>query len=361
MKLLSAGEQKRYRREALPWMTRPGNPTHMEPKGFDPEAAKRWVAKRAYSHGWTKSLFPYDDTYQYDASSQRPQVERIGKKYQWLALSELVCRLADNYWLSDKLGFGTRRYDSPVDIGFLRDIDPTVLTLDTAVSPITDSTVWTIIPELAAPDGDNDKLLQWPFLADPGSFFRHLIHHNDQEGRQWITLHLHQSVTTRHSVHWLLENSLRQQEFRIVYCVIVEQSSVQNLVAALCAEQRIDALDWEPPEVIDGGYLSEAYWRSTWPQAQWDNDRWPPYPSSKIAFPVCRYSWESHLDASLPEGARFLVPSPWLLHQLALLPDRTNPATYCDVNGKCQFMGSVIEPKGSSAVIDADTLSQLSC
>ena len=53
--------------------------------------------------------------------------ERIGKKYQWLALHELLARVADNY---PKLDYSWSdnvvKYEGPWD-PFIRDIDPTIL------------------------------------------------------------------------------------------------------------------------------------------------------------------------------------------------------------------------------------------
>lgn len=54
--------------------------------------------------------------------------ERIGKKYQWLALHELLARVADNYpKLEYSWGNNIVNYEGPWE-PFIRDIDPTVIT-----------------------------------------------------------------------------------------------------------------------------------------------------------------------------------------------------------------------------------------
>ena len=75
-----------------------------------------------------------------------------------------------------------------------------------------------------------------------------------------------------------------------------------------------------------------------------------------IAFPIHDYAWESHLDASLPDGANALLPSPWLASRLGLLPDRADASAYCDESGVQRFIGSRLEPDGSSALVDAEVL-----
>ncbi len=61
---------------------------------FDATFSKRWVTRRAYEYGWNTQLFPSDHS-QFEMSHRRPFVERIGKKYQWLALSQLLARLSE--------------------------------------------------------------------------------------------------------------------------------------------------------------------------------------------------------------------------------------------------------------------------
>jgi len=65
---------------------------------------------------------------------------------------------------------------------------------------------------------------------------------------------------------------------------------------------------------------------------------------------------QAGLDASLPEGARALIPSPWLVRALALKADRTDAATYRDAAGRAVFIGSRLAKDGSSALVDARLL-----
>ena len=101
---------------------------------FDVHWGRRWICKRAHEQGWTSERFGNFDnrTRGYDRSNHR--VERIGKKYQWLALYELLGRMADNLAF---LGSPWREDDNepPVYRGTggvgLRDIDPSLLTTQT--------------------------------------------------------------------------------------------------------------------------------------------------------------------------------------------------------------------------------------
>ena len=100
------------------------------PAQFSRKWAQRWVCKRAYEFGWTDERFSsFDGSSQVRFSRYRgnQEIERIGKKYQWLALHEVLARLSDNvHWVAhDYDDPGNKSYSGPWQIR-KRDIDPTV-------------------------------------------------------------------------------------------------------------------------------------------------------------------------------------------------------------------------------------------
>ncbi len=114
-------------REYYRWLS--GLPND-RPAAFSRKWAQRWVCKRAYELGWTKKLF-YDFERYYtrgrDLGPGSGAMERVGKKYQWIAFYELLARLSDNvHWID-------RGYDDIEDEHYYgpwqinkRDIDPTI-------------------------------------------------------------------------------------------------------------------------------------------------------------------------------------------------------------------------------------------
>ncbi|MES2660247.1 MAG: ATP-binding protein [Verrucomicrobiota bacterium] len=73
-------------------------------QAFDENLARRWVLQRVIEFGWTFEKFSeYEKRLSYgrqrvDIEAQKQ--ERIGKKYQWIALRELEALLADHFHLS---------------------------------------------------------------------------------------------------------------------------------------------------------------------------------------------------------------------------------------------------------------------
>jgi len=357
LKLLSTAEKRRFRREAAPQLgTGAKKKSSDDPASIDVTRARRWVAKRAYELGWTSQLFPNDSSRYRHHSRERPLVERIGKKYQWIALDELLCRLADNYWIGGRYGDNSKRYETPLDLGFERDIDPTVIPVsETVNSSQGKPPAWVLASDLVLDFVDEERLAAWPFLSDPGTAIPNLTNMRDESGSSWLTLYEHRAVTDEYAEKRGL-HGLRQQEFRFLMCVIVAKSDRQALVDFLGAKKRLDVMEWDPLELTDGPFLRESPWRDTWPQNQWCRDSWKTPKGMPISFPVCEYRWESHLDASLPEGACALIPSPWLTRVLGLTADKSDASIYKGSNGQVAFFGGKLPKGGSFAFIDANLL-----
>lgn len=134
MALLTPTQRKRYAAEASAWVMGSGSHEWIIPgkgKGaeFDAQKCKVWVANRALSFGWTSDRFP-GDRYLSGRSERGGRIERIGKKYQRIAMMELLARLADNFWMKPQWGSGAAVYDNPLDVEFTRDLEPSIMPAD---------------------------------------------------------------------------------------------------------------------------------------------------------------------------------------------------------------------------------------
>lgn len=98
-------------------------------KKFDLEFIQRWIFNRVLELGWSIERFGYFDSnmdrYTY-RGREADKPERIGKKYQWIALYEILARLSDNYkyigsW-DDEIG----KYEGPWQLSYMRNIDPSI-------------------------------------------------------------------------------------------------------------------------------------------------------------------------------------------------------------------------------------------
>lgn len=90
---------------------------------------KRWIVKRAFDWYDAAKHSSHDDSLEH-YNRHDYTIERIGKKYQWIALHEIVARLADNFYYSDGRYSKLVTYQGPWQ-DYLRDIDPVFITQNT--------------------------------------------------------------------------------------------------------------------------------------------------------------------------------------------------------------------------------------
>jgi len=100
-----------------------------QPKNeFDTGLAQRWIFTRVLSLGFDPNIHSYfDEVVSRNSHRTEHKAERIGEKYQWIALHEFLAFVSDNYrpiiesWDNDN-----KQYQGSWD-PFIRDIDPSFL------------------------------------------------------------------------------------------------------------------------------------------------------------------------------------------------------------------------------------------
>lgn len=165
---------------------------------FRIEPIQRWIVQRVFQLGYDRKKHgPYDSLVQsYSRSENR--IERIGKKYQWIAFYEILGHLADNYkikvdrWSAKSK---TKYYNGPWEL-YVRNIDPAFTTrsnnqyLEEEDEYVTNSKAenWWQEPPY---DGWRIPTIDWlqnlNDIPDP----KELIVIKDNAGTQWLQLKGH--------------------------------------------------------------------------------------------------------------------------------------------------------------------------
>ncbi len=359
--LLSDEEKERFENEAAPVLYDRAEEIK-EPKHIDTAAAMRWVANRAYRMGWTAKRFAHDRSQRYAYSRDRPIIERIGKKYQWLALDELLCRLADNNWLAGEYSGIPRCYSCSTDVSFYRDIDPTIIEeKELREQRNRTSQDWASQPIITLPKVAEDELAAWPFLDDPARQLKNMIERQDNTGTDWMVLYEYQVATKKYPKEQRGEHGLRQQEFRFLMSVVVRKDEIKDIINLLKTKEKFElgSLRWEPRNMTGEAFLYEAPWRATWPDSKWKFNNWDVPEGVGIAYPVWKYNWESPLDASLPNGFNTYLPAPWLAKELKLSPKLNQTGCWTAPNGEIVFREIAGEKGGSLCLLRKDFAAQL--
>lgn len=323
-----------------------------EPAQFNLAWARRWVCKRAHDLGWSEALHgEFDLSVRSDRHTH--QVERIGKKYQWIALYELCARMADNLKpLPGKDGHG--------DLERLRNIDPSMLiaaTEDDGWQKFEQPCFWT------PPDPDLspttvDGALTW--LASDADYLDGLENvavTNPDDNHRWLVLSGFE--TWRGGA-----TGLNREAWRRVRCVVVARRNLSKLLLTLKNTHLVGSDDL--PAAYSGRY--RAYvgehpwaWRLADPdRAEWIK-RWKPYRSKvrgglAIRATTAEYLAEvSGYDGSIEQNINLNLPAAWLMDALGLHFSDGASIAYEDQQGVVRFMDPSVALTGrSAALVDRD-------
>lgn len=330
---------------------------------FNSGWARRWVCKRAHELGWTPERFALLERHcRHDRNDHK--VERIGKKYQWLALHELVARMADNLLFSGS-SYGDevqRQYRGAHEIEFrLRDIDPSLLVAGTYYDGWKQwkSTWW--VP-VADPDRCSIKpLKRLSWLASELDLFNcgSLIDLTAPEnGRRWLALE--GFARWRQYGVGGSENMMERDTWYRIRCMVVMEEDREQAIRSLEGKILIDPHAIPALHLNGSCHLGEYPWH---PSAEILEDWVAPNSSNPLnVLPVpirptvIAYRCErgGH-DYSIDETIEIEMPAPWLASSMALkFQDGRNPV-FVDSSGQTRFYDtSLVEPGFSAALVDRD-------
>ena len=328
---------------------------------FDVHWGRRWICKRAHELGWTSERFGnFDNRFRgHDRHDHR--VERIGKKYQWLALQELIARMGDN------LAFLDRHWEEGDDepprdriareVG-LRDIDPSLLTSQTHY------------------DGWGKWGRRWWVPFDPQ--FRAMVPHerfawlesdsdsinesalidlrNPKTGRRWLALSGF-SNWRGFGVRGGEKELQRDTWFRLT-CIVVHRKDQTKMIESLQGKSLTDPDSFPEIELHSGYfYLGEYHWHPEIREFdRWSShDDWRPF-AVPIRPTVASYLCESGgYDYSIDLTISVKMPAPWLSKGMGLRLSSGRSLIFVNSDGRKTFYDpSVVESGPAAALVDRD-------
>ena len=328
---------------------------------FDAHWGRRWICKRAHELGWTSERFGnFDDRSRgYDRHNQR--VERIGKKYQWLALQELIAHMADNLAF---LGSARQEDDDEPsrdwvarEVG-LRDIDPSLLTIQTHF------------------DGWGEWSKTWWVPFDPQ--FRAMVAHerlawlasekdiinesslidlrNPKTGHRWLALSGF-SNWRGYGVRGGEKEFQRDTWFRLT-CIVVHRKDQAKIIASFRDKILTDPSSFPEIELHSGYFfLGEYPWR---PEMR-EFDRWCSHDDRQAFAVPIRPTVASYVcasggyDCSIDKTVSVKMPAPWLAEEMGLRLSSGRSLIFIGSDGRDMFYDpSVVEPGPAAALVDRD-------
>ncbi|MCA3080281.1 MAG: hypothetical protein ING71_15995 [Rhodocyclaceae bacterium] len=354
LELLSPLEQTRFSEECINSSAALG-----EYKKVSIDQCRLWITKRAYELGWEHTLFPMDG-HRSSYSRQESNIERIGKKYQRIALDELQARLADNFWMLGEWPERPMRYLHS-HTHYRRNIEPTISPeVSRDASKPLHREDWLSEPRIVLPEVAEEKLKEWPFSEDVTSSISEKLVRIDEQNKRWIVLYEFNLAAAFYDPPKPGGHGKRYEEFRFLYSVFVRKGQATEFIEFLKATKGLDVSDFKPSEFTDGPFLGEAVWRDTWKAEKFGGYISSLPPGCEFAIPVANYQWESSLDRTLPDGFSAFIPQKWFAEELGLAASRHGPQYWCDADGNTVFQSSQPVGHQTTAVISGDLLQRYS-
>ena len=312
-----------------------------------PGPVRNWICERAHQLGWTEELFQEFERSGIVSRDRmgNHRVERIGKKYQYIALAEATARMTDNLAMCSWQDEGELRAFEPGPRGrdMKGDIDPSLLVRSTLESgwKATPVTWWTpSAPRL--PSVDTDLLLAWlhgesDLCNDVGQ-----IEVISPDGERWLTVYGFR--------RWTVPGQSRRNHadaWSRITCLVTALGHGPKLAKELLARHRGDV-----SRLWDGGhlfsFLGEHGWRHPRQIAlepRIDAGIKTPYAGVVVSL----HAEGSSKDNSVDKTFELSLPSSGAIQVLDLHLRSGKAPEYVDANGTLRWQDPSLRSRGSGA------------
>lgn len=320
-----------------------------QPEQFDALLAQRWLTKRAHDIGWKHELFgEFDDQIGSGRGRHNKQIERIGKKYQWLALYELVARMADNLIYHSGYSDDIDGYDGPWQI-HKRDIDPSLL-----ISKTQDDgwekqpAVWWSPLSLKLRQLNRPQQQLWLQNEEDQLNSASLIDVTDLKNQQkWLVLRSFKHYSVLH------DSGLNVDSWCRIWCIVVQKNHKTQLINALSKQNLIDPNALPDLGEFYGNFIGEYPWHPSYKLGidwtQLNRDYGFRY---KVLPTVAEYKAEREVrDYSIEGNINVYLPAQWLIEKLGLRLIDGHKVYFADANYRILFKDPSVHEKGPSAAL----------
>lgn len=324
---------------------------------FDTRWCRRWICKMAHELGWEHDRF-----YEFDRSTASARndhkLERIGKKYQWIAFHELAGRMSDNLaYLGGYKHFDYGEFRGLADareLG-LREIDPSLLVVRTHHEgwKQPENCWWTPFNPYLKERSPLERL-QW--LEDDSSIVQGeaVIELNEtKSGRKWLALDAFGNWRQRGVFN--NRETIQQDIWYRLRCVVVKKQDLVKFLFDIKDKSLTNPDTFRQFELPSEIFLGEYPWHPSLANIE---DWRVPELNSKLTVPhratTAEYICErGGYDYSIDKTVALNLPAPWLADILGLRLSNGKELNYLNSRGEVIFKDpSVLSEGPNAAVID---------
>ena len=298
---------------------------------FNGELIGNWVARRVYEHyGWKDTLFSNERS---TGDRHNNIIERIGKKYQWIAMYELLGILADHVYVHKGWGCEAKKYASIEDLDFVRDIDPTVSAKGIEQDKRPELHNFDVVETLPDESADRSELKKWVLgkkvIVD--DLKNRIVSNID--GQRWYMLHGHDSKRIRATQSGRIMNT----EFFRLSTNCVSKENMTDFLKENHNKRLADPTsptEKDPLNLFQGKFLFEMDWRNVPENIE--------YGSNFVGVKDIRYFQPVYECISPKENQetgryRDILPHPSIMVRFGLKIDRKHSNLIKNQEGKVVF------------------------
>ena len=205
----------------------------------------------------------FDNTLPYTGRSEN-NIERIGKKYQWMAMYEVVARVADNFKMTDP---STRWKDDKKYIWYNGSVEPSFRDIDPTFIPPDSTDIRLITPPKY--NGWSDDFEEWVVSKDNLINSKQAIL-NDFQNKEWLSLHRHIEFKPNKKLGDGNYSGSYQSMWYMVKAYLVKNEDFDLVVSNIKNKNFMGRWMPEPVERYNDIFNLEYYW---WPLLEvYDNE-----------------------------------------------------------------------------------------
>lgn len=334
-----------------PWPLYPDHRPDDYPS-FSKLKARLWTARRAIALGWTAERHQaLEERMSFWGGREKHALERIGKKYQWIAFHELIGALQDHYWSVGDDG-------APEVLTNVLRVE--ALDIDLSYTGTESMSLSPVLPPLGFASSDFarpasvEEALTWARTPTDIPHVPDLVEGRAADGGRW----------------WLVYGTQRDQGYmekqQAVGPMRTAQGSAQLVIVSAAdiavLHERLRAGRLNAVEMMDGGHFHDdlfGQYRSELAGDDPDLAR----RARKIDYGFVSRRFSPHRGDYDHSGVRevgFEIPRPWVLRGLDLRPAGPAAPRFMDREGRLVFVDrAAIDDTRGRPMINADRLEPL--
>ena len=310
--------------------------------GEDVEMLSNWAIHMIFEEfGYDPNIFVHFDRNNNSRGRSHSKVERIGKKYQWIAMYRIMARMTDRYPDKD----WSEEWHDPIKSA--RNVDPTIYPGRKSLNHQSKFSLPTF--DISMPKDNKKWLKSWKYMPK----IKDYILVTDEKGIEWVNLFSYNKIIYEPDG----DDTLVRDLWTFIQAYIVDRTNLKTVCNELY-EIGIQGRSFHENNEIYNVFTREYYWSHVYKETVCDKYY------KKIPFSVghkeydniivepayLQYTLSTDDDASGGDGASMLMPNEWLYNGLHLIFSYED-GVWLDHKGEIAVLDNYMFSGGHSALL----------